>query len=79
MNQLIAILLNSQPEVPAGAGGSIELTLWKWVVIIGAGAIVAFWVIKRFSEIFIKHKTDALVRSVGEADDASDSGEHKTD
>ena len=64
------------PDVP-GASDSVEMTVWKWVIMIGGGAIVAFWVIKRIAEVVTKRRTEAMVREVGEADDnESDHGAH---
>ena len=69
MLQMLAAYFGADlPDVP-GASQSVELTVWKWVILIGGGAIVAFWVIKRVAEIVTKQKTDAMVRKVGEADD----------
>ena len=53
------------------SGESIELTLWIWVIIIGAGAVVAFWVTKRVSDVVVKRKTDQIVRDVGSVEEDS--------
>lgn len=48
---------------------SIDVTVWKWVIIIGVTAIIVFYGIKRVSDIVVKKKTEELIRSVGDDDE----------
>jgi uncharacterized membrane-anchored protein YhcB (DUF1043 family) len=60
-----AIILSS-PKPPAPST-SIELTVWKYVIIIAVAAIVIFYIIKRVADIVVKKKTQTMIREVGEA------------
>ncbi len=50
------------------ASPEINLVVWKWVIIIGVAAIVAFYVIKRVADVAVKKKTDDMIRSVEDDD-----------
>jgi hypothetical protein len=60
-----AVLLIGQTEVnPSGESASFELAIWRWVVIIGVGAFVAIFAIKRIADIAAKRKTEMIIEEV---------------
>ncbi len=58
----LATILSSSP--PAPSSGNLELSMWKWVIIIGVAAVVIFYIIKRVSEIVVDRKTETIIREV---------------
>ncbi|MCU0661894.1 MAG: hypothetical protein MUC50_06155 [Myxococcota bacterium] len=44
--------------------GSVELGMWKAVVVIGVGAFVVFGILRRLSAVMAKRRTDEMIRSV---------------
>ncbi len=67
----LTAIFNSQDPAPSSA--SIDLAYWKWVIIIGAVAVVVFYAIKRIADVVVKKKTDAMIRNVvGEDADTED-------
>lgn len=54
----------AQAAPPAETSVEIELSVWKWVIIIGVAAIIIIYVIKRVSEVVVKKKTDTMIRRV---------------
>ena len=53
-----------QATKPASSG--IDVSIWKWVIVIGVTAVVIFWGIKRVADIVVNKKTDEMIRNVGE-------------
>jgi hypothetical protein len=64
----------AQVAPPADTNVEIELSVWKWVVIIGASAIVLIYAIKRLADVVTKKKTDSMIRRVV-GEDPSQGGE----
>ncbi len=62
MTTRLATILSASPPAPSSA--NLELSIWKWVIIIGIAAVVVFYIIKRVSEIVVDRKTDAMIRKV---------------
>ncbi|MDJ0766179.1 MAG: hypothetical protein QNJ97_24565 [Myxococcota bacterium] len=60
----LLVLTASIAYQPSPTSSGIDLALWKWVIAIGVGAVVIFYLIKRVSDIVVKKKTDAMIRSV---------------
>lgn len=62
------MLASLMPLIVAASGpspaGSVELGMWKLVIIIGAGAVVLFWVLRRISVVMEKRRTDEIIRTV---------------
>ena len=58
---LAAVLASSAPA-PSSTG--IDVSIWKWVIIIGVGAVVIFYAIWRISQIVVNRKTDSIIRDV---------------
>lgn len=61
---MLAALLAEAAQAPAEGGFSIDLAIWKWVVIIGAGAIVIAWLVRRIAEVVVKRKTERIIERV---------------
>ena len=62
----VSSLISTAAQVapPADTNVQIELSVWKWVIIIGGAAIVIIYAIKRISEVWVKKKTDTMIRRV---------------
>jgi hypothetical protein len=58
----LAIILASSPPAPSSAG--IDVSIWKWVIIIGVAAIIVFYAIWRISQIVVNRKTESIIRDV---------------
>jgi hypothetical protein len=58
----LAIILASSPPAPSSSG--IDVSIWKWVIIIGVAAVVVFYAIWRISQIVVNRKTDSIIRDV---------------
>jgi hypothetical protein len=54
----------AQVAPPADTNVEIELSVWKWVIIVGVAAIIIIYAIKRISEVVVKKKTDTMIRRV---------------
>lgn len=74
MNTISSLSAFFQAQAPK-ASSSIDVSIWKWVIIVGVTAVIIFYGIKRVSDIVVKRKTDMMIRSVG---DNGENGE-KTD
>ena len=61
---ILAQVSSSQSAQPVAPGGTIELVIWKWVVIIGIGAVMILYLVKRLAEVAVKKKTDTMIRDV---------------
>ena len=59
-SNLIATLAETAPTPDTGADWGI----WKWVLIIGGGAIVLIYLVRRISEVVVKKKTNDMIREV---------------
>lgn len=46
------------------SAGSTELGMWKLVIIIGVGAFIFFWMLRRVSTLMAKRRTEEMIRSV---------------
>jgi hypothetical protein len=68
----LAIILASSPPAPSSAG--IDVSIWKWVIIIGVAAVVVFYAIWRISQIVVNRKTNSIIRDVV-GDNANKDGE----
>jgi hypothetical protein len=68
----LAIILASSPPEPSSSG--IDVSIWKWVIIIGVAAIIVFYAIWRISQIVVNRKTNAIIRDVV-GDSANKDGE----
>jgi len=42
----------------------LELSVWKYVVIIGAVAVIAIYVLKRISDVVVSKKTNDMIKRV---------------
>jgi ATP/ADP translocase len=62
ISSLTALFQQPASKAPTG----IDVSIWKWVIIIGVSAIIIFYGIKRISEIVVKRKTDMMIRDVVE-------------
>ncbi len=58
----LAIILASSPSAPSSSG--IDVSIWKWVIIIGVAAVVLFYAIWRISQIVVNRKTNSIIRDV---------------
>ena len=52
----------------------IEVGIWKWVIIMGVGAVIVFYTIKRIADFVTDRKTDAMIQQVEEDLDEDDEG-----
>ena len=68
----LAIILASSPPAPSSSG--IDVSIWKWVIIIGVAAVVIFYALWRISQIVVNRKTNAIIRDVV-GDSANKDGE----
>ena len=66
----ISILAQAAP--PPETSVEIELSVWKWVIIIGVAAIIIIYAVKRISEVVVKKKTDTMIKRVVGVDPAKD-------
>ena len=55
---------------PPETSVEIELSVWKWVIIIGVAAIIIIYAVKRISEVVVKKKTDTMIKRVVGVDPA---------
>lgn len=70
---LTAAANGTEGPSPTDVASSLELSVWKYVVIIGVGAFVVLYIAKRIAEVVVKKKTDNLIeRVVGNAADADE-------
>ena len=53
----------------APSSTAIDLSVWKWVIIIGVAAVVIFYAIWRISQVVVNKKTNTIIRDVvGDSD-----------
>ena len=72
----LAIMILAQQEVePSPTSVGFELAIWKWVVIIAAGAFVVIFALKRIGDIVAKKRTESMIESVVGKDEAQKSTE----
>lgn len=73
MSSLNTILFATLAQAAPPEGSvEIELSVWKWVIIIGVSAIIIIYAVKRISEIVVKKKTDTMIRRVVGVDPAKE-------
>jgi len=63
---MISVALQAEANSPVAGetSTSIDLTVWKYVIIIGLSAITILYIVKRVSEIVVKKKTETMIREV---------------
>jgi hypothetical protein len=59
-SSLLSMLAEAAPTPNTGADWGI----WKWVVIIGGGAIALIYLVRRISDVVVKKKTATMIREV---------------
>jgi len=71
-----ALALLSQADVaPAPASSGFQFGVWRWVVIIGVGAVIVIYAIHRISVLVARQKTARLIDDVvGREEAASNTG-----
>ena len=57
-----AAILASSPSGPPSSG--IDVSIWKWVIIIGVAAVIVFYAIWRVSQVVVNRKTNNIIRDV---------------
>jgi hypothetical protein len=60
----IALLAKAAEAAPTDGSFTIDLAIWKWVVIIGLGAVAAIWIVRRLSEVIVARKTRRIIEQV---------------
>ncbi len=63
-SMIMSVLAQVDPPAVPATSSPIELDVWKWVVIIGAGAVIILYAVKRISEVVVNKKTDDMIRKV---------------
>ncbi len=63
-SMIMSVLAQVDPPAVPATSSPIELDVWKWVVIIGVGAVIILYAVKRISEVVVKKKTDDMIRKV---------------
>ena len=77
-SMIISVLAQAAPPAAPATSSPIELDVWKWVIIIGAGAVIILYAVKRIAEVVVKKKTDNMIHRVvgvdagGEGEDLDD-------
>lgn len=71
MPTLLGLTIFLQTAPPAPAKG-YSWGLWYVLVVVAAGALIGFWVIKRIADIVTNRKTKAIIREIGEPSDKTD-------
>ena len=74
----LSILAQAASE-PSPQNVEFELAIWKWVVIISAGAFVLIFAVKRFADLAAKKKTAAMIETVVGTEDAQNVSGWKDD
>jgi hypothetical protein len=64
IDNIASLLLAQQEKSPSPTDVGFELAIWKWVVIIAAGAFAMIFVVKRIGDIVAKKRTDRMIESV---------------
>jgi hypothetical protein len=72
---LFVWLSDAGPVPPVEGSFGVDLAIWKWVVIIGAGAVVAIWLVRRIAEIVVTRKTSRIIEQVVGSKDAGADGQ----
>jgi hypothetical protein len=57
-------LADGAGKAPAEGSFSLDLAVWRWVVIIGVGAVVVIWLVRRVSEVVVARKTRNIIEQV---------------
>lgn len=65
----LSALAEASPPKPSNefSGG-----IWYVLVVVAVAAFVAFYVVKRVSDIAVKKKTEALIREIGEPESSNE-------
>ena len=71
MPSLLGLITWMQAAPPAPSK-AYSWGLWYVLVVVGAGAFVVFWVIKRVADVAANRKTAAMIREAGEPTDKPD-------
>jgi ABC-type transport system involved in cytochrome c biogenesis permease subunit len=68
----LACLAEVSPPKPSSefSGG-----IWYVLVVVAVVAFIAFYVVKRISDIAVKKKTEALIREIGEPNSSNNKDE----
>lgn len=62
---LLSVWLAEAAEAnPAEGSFGVDLAIWKWVIIIGAGAVAVTWLVRRISEVVVARKTRSIIEQV---------------
>ena len=68
----LSMLWEATPPKPSK---EFDPGIWYALVVIAVIAFIAFYVVKRVSEITIKKKTEALIREIGEEKSPEEDGD----
>ena len=60
----LTVFLQAAPPAPSNG---YSWGIWYVLVVVAAVAFVAFWVLKRISDIAARRKTATMIREIGEA------------
>lgn len=71
----LSMLWEAAPPKPSK---EFDLGIWYALIVIAVVAFVAFWIIKRISDIAVKKKTEALIREIGDGTSSEDSTTDET-
>ncbi len=63
-SMIMSVLAQADPPAVPATSSPIELDVWKWVVIIGAGAVIILYAVKRIAEVVVNKRTDDMIRKV---------------
>lgn len=74
-SMIMSVLAQAAPPAAPATSSPIELDVWKWVVIIGVGAVVLLYAVKRIADVVTKKKTDNMIRQVVGKDAAGEGGD----
>ena len=74
-SMIMSVLAQAEPPAVPATSSPIELDVWKWVIIIGAGAVIVFYAVKRIADVVTRKKTDNMIRRVVGKDAAGESGD----
>ena len=65
-----AIVASSQSAPPPSG---IDVSIWKWVIIIGVATVTIVYAVWRISQVVVNKKTDNISRDVVGDDDPGES------
>ena len=63
---ILPLFTTLSQSAAASPSSGFDFSIWKLVIVVGVGGVIVFYVVKRFADVWNRHKTAALIAQVEE-------------